>query len=259
MGQHLMGVGTDPGQPVFLSQIDPRLKLIWTVLALVVSLTAGRILIHGLLIVMVVAGLAAVSQGRAKTVMATLAPPLVIASLVFLTQLLFAGGHPVFSMKWGYLGITGYQEGLERGLLLGGRILASTGLVLLLTRSTGVEGVLSAARWMGLPRSLAEVIVITNRYIALFTEEFERVKKAQTVRLGYTNWKLSLNSISVLGGLLIIRAFDRGERLAYAMRCRGYRGELPLASYPCFRQKDLLFVATASSFLIILFVLGLRG
>ncbi|MHB1418421.1 MAG: cobalt ECF transporter T component CbiQ [Bacillota bacterium] len=232
-------------RPSLLGQIDPRMKVIFTVLALVVSLTTGEALVHGLLIMVAVAGLALVGQGRVKMVLVTLAPPLIIAGMVFLTQLLFMGGQPLFSLKWANLGLTVYREGLDRGLLLGGRILASTGLVLLLTRSTGVEDVLSATRWLGLPRSLAEVIVIANRYIALFTEEFERVKKAQAVRLGYMNWKLSFHSISVLGGLLIIRAFDRGEMLASSMRCRGYNGNLPLPGFPTKRSVicsgDVLF------------------
>lgn len=48
------------------------------------------------------------------------------------------------------------------------------------------------------------------------------MQEAQKVRLGYCNWRLSMNSLSILGACVIIRAYDRAERVYEAMLVRGY-------------------------------------
>ena len=47
---------------------------------------------------------------------------------------------------------------------------------------------------------------------------------AQKSRLGHTSWKKMIKSFGTLGGMLIIRAFERAERTNEAMQVRGYEG-----------------------------------
>ena len=71
---------------------------------------------------------------------------------------------------------------------------------------------------------MVELALIMYRYIFLMFEEATRIRSAQKSRLGYVSFKNSLRSISTLGGMLILRSYDRAERSFAAMRCRGYRG-----------------------------------
>ncbi|NIQ94755.1 MAG: hypothetical protein GWN87_11490, partial [Desulfuromonadales bacterium] len=66
--------------------------------------------------------------------------------------------------------------------------------------------------------------LIMYRYIFLMFEEATRIKSAQKSRLGYVDFGNTLRSVSTLGGMLILRSYDRAERSFAAMRCRGYRG-----------------------------------
>jgi cobalt/nickel transport system permease protein len=48
-----------------------------------------------------------------------------------------------------------------------------------------------------------------------------------------------------LAGNLLIRSYDRGERIHAAMLSRGFTGRLPTAEVLHFRASDALMVATA--------------
>jgi len=73
---------------------------------------------------------------------------------------------------------------------------------------------------------LVELALIMYRYIFLLLEEGGRIRNAQRSRLGYVAFRNALHSSGILGGMLILRTYDRAERSFAAMRCRGYRGAL---------------------------------
>lgn len=62
------------------------------------------------------------------------------------------------------------------------------------------------------------------RYSFLLLDEASTMWTAQKSRLGYVSWKKTIHSLGILGGLLVIRAFDRAERTHDAMCARGYEG-----------------------------------
>lgn len=57
-------------------------------------------------------------------------------------------------------------------------------------------------------------------------------------------------SLGHLVGMLLVRSFDRAERIAAAMKCRGFQGRFYLLDHFTFGRRDALFCGLSASLLI---------
>jgi cobalt/nickel transport system permease protein len=69
------------------------------------------------------------------------------------------------------------------------------------------------------------------RYIFVFLDQAAMIHSAQVMRLGDAGTKNSLNSFAMLCGVLFLRSWEQGERLAVAMDSRCYDGKLDLMEH----------------------------
>jgi cobalt/nickel transport system permease protein len=101
---------------------------------------------------------------------------------------------------------------------------------------------------LGLPQRLAQLLLLTLRQIALLHQEFLRLRQAMRARafVPRSN-RHTWNSYGQLIGMLLVRSLDRAQRIAAAMRCRGFQGR--------FYQLDSSHWRAADSILL----LGLLG
>src|SRR5205807_3520409 len=84
---------------------------------------------------------------------------------------------------------------------------------------------MQAAESLGLPRLLARLALMSYRYVFVLADEFARLRTALRVR-GFSN-RANLHSYRTVGrvtGTLLVRGSARAERVAHAMRCRGFDG-----------------------------------
>ena len=79
-----------------------------------------------------------------------------------------------------------------------------------------------------LPESLIELTMLIYRYIFVFLEIAISIMYAQTIRLGYSNFRRSINSISMLISTLFIRSWEQGDKLFLAMNSRCYNGKMTI-------------------------------
>jgi len=93
--------------------------------------------------------------------------------------------------------------------------------------------------------------LLVYRYIFVLLDEVITMREAQRIRLGYRNWKSSLKSVIDLGGNLILRAYDRAERVYEAMVVRGYAGENRAIFWGKLQRSDYLAITG------FVFILGL--
>jgi len=209
-----------------LQKIDPRIKLVFVLIALAIDIMTQRVMIPaGVLALCLVALI--ITGTDLKYTGKRMLPALGIALIILITQIFFYGSTPLFTIPiFHHQMIVGYMEGLQHGMLLMMRVLAGISLILFLTVTTTVEQLIFAAGWFRLPHPLIEIMTIAYRYIFIFLEEFDRLKKAQKMRLGYSGWRKSLQSVGNLGGIIIIRVFDKSEMLYHTMRSRGYQGKI---------------------------------
>jgi cobalt/nickel transport system permease protein len=135
--------------------------------------------------------------------------------------------------------------GLRLALLIVLKALAMVTFMLVLWASSPVENTLKAAHSLRVPGLLVQLVALTYRYVFLLGEEFARIRTALRVR-GYRN-RPTVHCYRTIGhvtGALLIRSYERAERVAQAMRCRGFNGRF--RSLTEFRTRPLDVIAFSS-------------
>ncbi|MFO0793892.1 MAG: CbiQ family ECF transporter T component [Candidatus Brocadiaceae bacterium] len=146
---------------------------------------------------------------------------------------------------WVSFSIMGYtvilkEEGLRSGLHICCKVLGGVSLVILLSFTTTISQLCTGLKWFPAPDTLLELLVFISRYIFLLLEEVATMDCSKN-RLGYASWKKTVMSFGALGGMLIIRAFERAERTSEAMR-QGYRGNsIFMINLPRWKKERISF------------------
>jgi len=238
----------------FVTGIEARTKLAFTILALVINLLSPSIYTPVSLVIFCLITLLLI-RVPTRLLLLRLVMPLVMATIVLTTQVFFYGETPLFTIPlWGFP-LVGYEEGLAHGLLIMCRVLGGVSLILLLSMSTPADKLFAAAAWFKIPKTFIEIALLVYRYIFVLAEELIAMKDAQRVRLGYHNWWQSMKSLSMLGACLILRAYDRAERVFEAMLVRGYAG--PKLNYgQVFSWKDGLVGLCLGLILVGFYLIG---
>jgi cobalt/nickel transport system permease protein len=159
-----------------------------------------------------------------RLLMQRLATPLVVAAILLVTQAVFFGNTPLLQITFAGASVTFHVEGVMRGLVIVCRVLSGVSLVLFLSMSTSADKLFRAATWFRVPPTLIEIAILMYRYIFVLSDEMIMMQAAQRIRLGYRSWIVTIRSLSSLGACIILRAYDRAERVFEAMSVRGYAG-----------------------------------
>ncbi|NPV91710.1 MAG: energy-coupling factor transporter transmembrane protein EcfT [Firmicutes bacterium] len=158
-------------------------------------------------------------------------PLLWILVIALPLQLLLTAGEPLLSL--GSLTVT--REGvIQSGWLLFrlGALVFTASLLTLTTSpvalADGLEKLLKPLERVKLPaHELAMVITIALRFIPLFSEEADKISKAQKARGAEIDSGRLTKRIKALASILVpllVGAFRRADELAIAMESRCYRG-----------------------------------
>ena len=104
-----------------------------------------------------------------------------------------------------------------------------------------------AMRALGLPSLLADMTLFAYRYIHVVGEDFDRMDTAMGLR-GFRRNRLgsrALAALSSLAGSLLVRSYERSERVHKAMILRGYgQSERPRGEFRATRGDLLALAAT---------------
>ena len=225
IGQHF------PGNSV-VHRMDPRMKLLVTVLYIVVLFAAsnplGLALSIGLLALLYVA-----AKIPLKLITKSLKPimPVVLFTAILNLFFITGQGQPLF--HWWFFKI--YAEGVRYAVLMAVRVLALIAGTSLLTYTTSpivltdaIERVLNPLAKLHLPvHELAMMMTIALRFIPTLIEETDKIMNAQKARGAMLDSGTFTQRIKALVPILIplfISAFRRADELAMAMECRCYHG-----------------------------------
>lgn len=114
---------------------------------------------------------------------------------------------------------------------------------LLLAGGPGYE-TLAAAGSLGLPAPLVRVSLLAGRYLSQATRDLGRLRRAARLRgLGGAGRPRDWPAFAHLSASALVRSAERGERVAQALRCRGFDGQLqsPLPPRAGWRELAWLF------------------
>lgn len=105
---------------------------------------------------------------------------------------------------------------------------------------------------MRLPPKLIQLFVFTVRYIEVLHLEHLRVKRAARARGFHLRaGRHVYRTLAAWVGNLLVRSFDRSDRVLAAMKCRGYTGRFHLLRHFHAGRHDAVFTA-ASALLVAL-------
>ncbi len=99
------------------------------------------------------------------------------------------------------------------------------------------------------PQVLVQLFFFSWRYLHVLEEEYSKIKRAALLRgfrpkTSFFTYKTYANIL----GTLFVRSYDRGQRVYWAMVCRGFNGTFWLLSHFEFGRTDL-FLTSAVLFL----------
>jgi cobalt/nickel transport system permease protein len=150
---------------------------------------------------------------------------------------LYSDAGPVWSLGVFHVSVAG----LRLACLLVLKALAISTFVLVLLATTPLMTALKAAHALRVPGVLIHLLALTYRYVFVVTDELARLRIALRVR-GFRN-RPSLHSYRTIGhvaGTLLVRSYERAERVGQAMRCRGFAGRFVTLSEFRTRPADVL-------------------
>ena len=215
-----------------MHRLDPRIKIIMTILYIVCTFLCKSVVAFGVLLLSVFF-LILLSRIPIRVILRSVRPLLIIIAFTFVINIFWSTGEAPLVEFWG---IRIYAEGIWNAVFMFLRIFALvTGTGIFLTYTTtpmdltdALESLLSPLKVFHVPvHVFAMMMSITLRFIPTLTEETEKIMNAQRARgADFTNGSLMQRAKSLIPILipLFVSAINRALELANAMECRCYHG-----------------------------------
>jgi len=226
MGQYI------PGNSI-LHRADPRTKIIWTVLLLIMLFAANNI--YGYVMMLAIVGIILiVSDVRVSYTLRGIKPLIIILVITSAINIFTYQGNTVL-VSLGAFRIT--LEGIIQAVIISVRLslMVIIGSILTLTTTPialtdGLEKLMMPLKKIKVPvHEMAMMMSIALRFIPTLLEETDRIIKAQSSRgadFDTGNFIEKAKSFIPVLIPLFISAFKRAEELATAMESRCYRGDI---------------------------------
>ncbi len=141
-------------------------------------------------------------------------------------------------------GVLALAAGLAAGLSVALKGTLALVLASWLASTTSAIQLVSALQRLGAPHALTLIAGLMLRFVDVLQEEFTRMTRARAARCGAPLTGISLFTVhGNQTGMLLVRSWERADRIHRAMVSRGYDGHLPLTSASKWNGHDTVFVA----------------
>lgn len=166
---------------------------------------------------------------KLKEILRFLRIPLIFAFFGLLSIILVLGTNEndafwVISSKYIPLSIT--NESLAEGKTVLWRVLNSLFSLYILIATTSPIEKNTIAEKLHIPKSLIELGVLSFRYIQILEKKKREIMTSQRLRLGYSSYRKSFNSLALLLSTIFIYSITAFRTNYQALICRGYNGSL---------------------------------
>ncbi len=220
-----------------LHRLDPRVKFI-TLMAFIL-LTA---VVKGLGLPLYALAVSTVLVAVARLPLRKLVNRLAVVNIFVLLLWIFIPfsypGKELFSLG----PLTVSQEGLLYVLSI---TMKTNAIVLATIAILGTSEIFSLAHalvHLRMPEKLVHLFFFFYRYISVLHEEYIKLKRAMTVRCFTPGTNMhTYRSFAYLVGMLLVRSYERSQRIYQAMLCRGFDGRFPLIRHFALTGKDIIF------------------
>lgn len=219
-----------PGNTI-VHRLDPRTKLILTIVYIVALFTAKSYISYAVMAAVLVTCVS-LSKIKPKALLRGLKPVFIIIIITAIINLFFTTGEHVVVSFW-KIKIT--LEGIESAVFMIIRLIMLISGTFLLTYTTaplaltdGIELLLNPLKKIKVPiHELAMIMSIALRFIPTLIEETDKIMSAQKARGADFDTGNLINKAKAMLPLLVplfVSAFRRADELAIAMESRCYHG-----------------------------------
>ncbi len=229
-----------------IHRLDPRAKVLTTLVFIVCVVSFGRYEIAALLpfflypvVLLALADLPLNYLARKVAVVIPFAVMVGLFNPLFDRQVLLQLGP--FDIWGGWLSCASIIV----------RTILTAGAALVLVAVTGFPAICEALERLGMPRVFAVQMLFLYRYIFVLTDEGGRVARARQLR-ACGQRGMGLRHFGSLLGHLLLRTWERAERIHMAMLARGFTGEVHARRRGRFGGRELIFLLGWSSLFVTL-------
>jgi len=220
-----------------IHRLDPRAKVLVTLVFIVMVVSFGRYEVSALLpfalFPVVVATAGDIPTGVLARKLLVVLPFAAVVGLF----------NPFFDrqtlLTLGPLAVSG---GWVSFLSIVLRAMLTVGAALALVAVTGFAGVCMALERFGVPQAFVVQLLFLYRYLFVLGDEGVRMARARELR-SFGGRGMGIKAYGSLVGSLLLRTWDRAERIHMAMLSRGFRGEFHTRRESRFGRRELLFTA----------------
>jgi cobalt/nickel transport system permease protein len=226
-------------------RIDARAKVITTLVFIVCVMSFERHAVAALWPYLLFP-VALVARARLPTgyVLRKVALVLPIAAAIALPNVWFERDTLV------HVGSASFSAGWSSALSIILRSALAASAAIVLVAVTGLPALGHAMERLGVPHALAVQLQFLHRYLVVLGEEALRMVTAQEQR--NAGRPLTLRMYGALTGRLLLRTWDRAERIYLAMLARGYDGRLGRVERRPFGARDWAFMLGWSALFVLL-------
>ena len=235
----------------FIKRLDPRIKIVVVFLFSVVTAVSSRlpVLMWALSLSLLIVLTAKVS---ARELIRRLIPVNMLILFLWLFLPITFAGQPLFYL--GPLPVT--QEGVMYATQISVKSNAIMLMLIALVASTPIFTMGHAMHELKIPNKIVHLFFFTYRYIHVMHREYDRLANSMKIRGFRPKTNLhTYKTFAYMVGMLLVRSFDRAQRVHNAMLCRGFKGNLYSLSKFSLKRKDivsLIFMLTVIIFMGVL-------
>ena len=232
-----------------LHELSPQLKILSTLL-IVISIAFSKIInpfqiiSHAVIVFLIIR----FSNIPLKTYLKrlTLDIPFILFAL-FLPFLSSGNNDMVFTLFTFEI----YRTGLLEMFAILFKATAGLSMGIVLTATTTNIELIYGLQKLKVPPIIIAIMSFSIRYIDVFIDEFKRVKISMQSR-GYIEKGIkTLLPIAYASGAMLIRGYERGERVYLSMISRGFTGVIELQDRD-YKQSNYLLALTIFSIIVLL-------
>jgi len=225
-----------------LHRFDPRVKLCLALAYAFLVALSDSILVSCVALVLGIV-LVSIAGLKAGLILKRIRILLLFIVLLWITLPLGVPGTIVFTL--GSLHIS--AEGIRQALTISLKATAVVILIIALLGTSSVFSLVHALSHFHVPKKLLYLFFLSYRYVHVIGVEYYRLRAAMRVRAFNPGTNMhTLRSYGYLVGMLLVRSFERSDRIYHAMLCRGFQGRFYLLHHFHMHRGDIAFMIAMS-------------
>lgn len=147
-------------------------------------------------------------------------------AMIIIFQPFIQPGHILWSYSW----LTITDKGLNFAILLLSRLIVTLTAIVILSSTSPIQQIIYSLRKLKMPKDLAMILSIMVRFLFMFIDELESIRKAQSSRnfdihSKITPYKWRVKQVGFTIAMMFLKSYEQGEKVYKSMISRGFNND----------------------------------